>query len=120
MTQTDFMMDFLTTDVTPPCAEHIDPDMWFPEFGRGVVTDSRAKEMALQVQEAVELCKSCPIKVKCLAEGMKEINIADGIWGGLTAGERVLSTGRVRSDYAIQSEKGKAIDFYERIKPWLG
>jgi hypothetical protein len=76
--------------------------------------------MAWQVNDAVELCNQCPIKVECLALGMQDENISNGIWGGKTAGERVLSTGMVRDNYAQQSDKGKAIDFYERIKPWLG
>lgn len=120
MTLTDFTTDSMTTNVLGHCATHLDPDMWFPEFGPGNITESRARAMAEQVSDAVELCSTCPIKVECLALGMRDENIANGIWGGLTAGERLLSTGRVRSDYAIQSDKGKAIDFYERIKPWLG
>ena len=102
------------------CATHIDPDMWFPEFTPGPITDRRARAVANQVSDATKLCTVCPIRVECLSEGMKDENISHGIWGGLTAGERLLSTGRVRSDYAIQSDKGKAIDFYERVKPWLG
>ena len=120
MTLTDYTMASLTTDVVGKCATHIDPDMWFPEFTSGLITENRARAMAHNVNDAVELCNSCPIKVECLKAGMLEENIIYGIWGGKTAGERILSTGRVRSDYPAQSEKGKAIDFYERIKPWLG
>ena len=120
MTPTNYMTDSMMTNVVGNCATHIDPDMWFPEFTAGPITDSRARSMAWQVKDAVELCNSCPIKVECLKAGMLDENMIHGIWGGLTAGERILSTGRVRSDYSTQSEKGKAIDFYERIKPWLG
>ena len=120
MTQTDYMTDSMMTNIVGTCATHIDPDMWFPEFTAGPITENRARAMAWQVKDAVDLCNACPIKIQCLSEGMKNENIDHGIWGGLTAGERLLSTGRVRGDYAIQSDKGKAIDFYERIKPWLG
>lgn len=102
------------------CASHIDPDLWFPEFGPGLITDNKAKAMAEQVSHAVELCKSCPIMVECLEEGLLEENITYGIWGGLLPAQRLASQGRVRSDYAQQSEQGKAMDFHERIKPWLG
>lgn len=120
MTPTDYTMDSTMTNVAGICSTHLDPDLWFPEFTPGPITDRRAIAVANQVSDASRLCGVCPIKVECLSEGMKEENIAHGIWGGLTAGERLLSTGRVRSDYAIQSDKGKAIDFYERVKPWLG
>jgi hypothetical protein len=102
------------------CAEHPEPDLWFPEFTQGTITERKAKAMAEQVKSATELCDRCPLMVECLTEGMKEENITYGIWGGLLAGQRLELLGRERSDYAIQSEKGKAMDFHERIKPWLG
>jgi hypothetical protein len=102
------------------CASHPDPDLWFPEFSQGAITDRKAKAMAEQVKCAIELCDQCPLMVECLTEGMKDENITYGIWGGLLAGQRLELLGRVRSDYALQSEKGKAMDFHERIKPWLG
>lgn len=124
MTLTDSMTDSLmssTMDYTLSlCAEHIDPDLWFPEFTQGAITDKKAKAMAEQVTEATNLCDRCPLMEDCLIEGMKDENITYGIWGGLLAGQRIELLGRQRSDYAAQSEKGKALDFYERVKPWLG
>lgn len=106
--------------MTAVCASHIDPDLWFPEFGPGLITDAKAQAMAEQVLYATELCGTCPRVVECLAEGMEEENLSYGIWGGLLPAERLELLGRVRSDYAQQSERGKAMDFHERIKPWLG
>lgn len=110
------MTGSLTTNVRGICADHINPDMWFVEFGSGRPSHAKFLEVVNESNQAVALCNTCPIKAECLAEGMQEDNLPYGIWGGLHAGERLMKLGHVRSDFAKQSEKGKAMDLYERIK----
>lgn len=110
------MTGSLTTNVRGICADHINPDMWFVEFGSGRPSHAKFLAVVDESKQAVELCNACPIKAECLAEGMQDDNLPYGIWGGLHAGERLMKLGHVRSDFAKQSEKGKAMDLYERIK----
>lgn len=55
------------------------PDLWFPisETGR----NSRA-----QSQEAVAICRHCPVKAACLTWAVEHDE--KGIWGGLTEQQR--------------------------------
>lgn len=54
-----------------------DPELFFP------VGESEA--FADQIREAKQVCAGCPVKTQCLKFGMAQ---SDGIFGGLTAGER--------------------------------
>lgn len=121
MSQTliDSMTGSLTTNARGICADHIDPDIWFVDFGTTRPSHAKFLEVVGESKQAVAMCNACPIKDECLAEGMEEQNIAYGIWGGLHAGERLMKLGHVRSDFAKQSEKGKAMDLYERLRPYL-
>lgn len=59
-----------------------DPELWFPHDG-----DLWA------AREAKQICRSCPLQLACLDEGMA---CEYGIFGGLTAGERrELNRGRI-------------------------
>ena len=59
-----------------PCMES-DPDLFFAS------TD----EMARGWQDAVKLCKTCPVRAKCAAYAI-EAEETYGVWGGLTANQR--------------------------------
>jgi WhiB family redox-sensing transcriptional regulator len=57
------------------CAEpYVDQDLWFD-----VVPSA--------IQQAIDICKTCPIAEQCLKYALTE-NIQLGIWGGLTEIER--------------------------------
>lgn len=113
------MTGSLTTSPRGLCSDHINPDIWFVDFGTGRPSTTKFLAIIQEAKEAVALCEACPIKNACLAEGMEEDNLPYGIWGGLHAGERLMKLGHVRSDFAQQSEKGKAMDVYERMRPYL-
>lgn len=67
------------------CANHPEPDLWFPTPGR--------KD---QVDQAEAVCHDCKISRQCLRYAVVE-RIDDGIRGGLTANERRgMSLGRRR------------------------
>jgi hypothetical protein len=51
---------------------------------------------------------------------MEPNDLPFGIWGGKLAGERIESLGYTRDDFALQTDEGRALDFYERMKPRLG
>lgn len=63
------------------CAS-IDLDLWFPVGGQ----DADATRLALSI------CKTCPVKVECLLEGMQNKH---GIWGGWTEEERKILANRL-------------------------
>jgi WhiB family redox-sensing transcriptional regulator len=61
------------------CRDAPDPDLWFPVGDSGPAL--------LQVAEAKEICRHCPAAAACLAYAL-ETNQSDGVWGGMTVGER--------------------------------
>jgi WhiB family transcriptional regulator, redox-sensing transcriptional regulator len=58
------------------CADRSDVDFFAPPDNRG------------QVERALAICSICPVIDDCLAFAI-ETNQNDGIWGGLTAKERL-------------------------------
>ena len=56
-----------------------DPDLFFP-----IGTTGPALR---QVQEALRICQTCPIQVRCLAWALEQ-GVTDGVWGGTTAEQR--------------------------------
>lgn len=103
------------------CTGHPDPDMWFPEMPPNRPSLGDTISLALQVNEAISLCNTCPSKVECGIEGSKPENLAYGIWGGVLAGERLLSMGHKREDYPTNYvPEGRAIDMFNRLSPWMG
>jgi len=50
-------------------------------------------EIRFGAERAIALCNECPFKEVCLEEGMEPDNVRWGIWGGLTAGERLMLAG---------------------------
>ena len=63
-----------------------DPDLFFP-----IGTTGPALR---QVQEAIRICQTCPIHVRCLAWALEQ-GVIDGVWGGTTA-----ETARIRTSFA--------------------
>lgn len=97
------------------CTGDANPDAWFPEIPNGRPTQAKLKALVADIEYALDGCSSCLKKDECLAEGMQEENLPHGIWGGLLAGERIKLLGHVRSDFAMQSDKGRALDFSDRL-----
>ncbi len=62
------------------CA-HLDVNVFF-EFD-GV----RGRRLAMREERAKRVCRSCPVVEKCLAHAL--VSEPYGVWGGLTARERV-------------------------------
>lgn len=56
-----------------------DPELFFP-----IGTTGPALR---QVQEAIRICQSCPMRTPCLTWAL-EHGITDGVWGGTTAEQR--------------------------------
>jgi WhiB family transcriptional regulator, redox-sensing transcriptional regulator len=66
------------------CRGH-DPDLFFPV--------SEAGPSLQQVRQARQVCRRCPVQLACLAWAL-EHSVSDGVWGGITAGERRQLPGR--------------------------
>lgn len=56
--------------------QQVDPDLWFPD------TDP------YQVQKAKAVCMSCPVMSECADYAITRY-VPYGIWGGMTADDRV-------------------------------
>jgi hypothetical protein len=72
------------------CNQHPDPDLW--HYENSIYPDERELQ-ALRSVEAIILCRTCPVKDKCLQEGLEDVNIQfwggwGTIWGGLLLSER--------------------------------
>ena len=53
------------------------PETWWPEPGAPGVA---------KIKQAKRICRACPVRAECLAYGLNE---KEGVWGGLTADERL-------------------------------
>ncbi|GAA2540330.1 WhiB family transcriptional regulator [Pseudonocardia hydrocarbonoxydans] len=73
----------------------VDPEIFFPT-GVGVVADRQAVR-------AKEVCRRCPVAPECLSWAQVHAS-ADGVWGGLDAGERR----ELRRSRRRQAEQGAA------------
>ena len=101
------------------CATHPDPDLWFPEFGSGTVTQKRIDKAADKIIEAMSICNGCDIKQTCLEQGMTGEDLQFGIWGGKMAAQRMMAAGHTQGEFALYSEQGRAFGLYEKVKPIL-
>lgn len=95
-----------------------------------------------EIKRAISICNACPKQKECLEEGLKPINLAHGIWGGILAGDRIAmademgiesavpayNKGRphgkagiyIDDDHLLTSdEREYAVNFATRIKPYL-
>ena len=109
----------MTEPLVGNCTNHQDPDLWCPEPPNGRPTMRMMGELAERIITAKTICSTCPSKDRCLEFGNQPNDLPYGIWGGKMAGERILDLGHERSELPRQSELGKAIDFYERMKPYI-
>jgi hypothetical protein len=101
------------------CSTHPNPDLWFPEElssqrGSGRPSRKQHQQMVENALKAVAICAFCPVRARCLEEGMREENIEHGIWGGLLAGERIRLS-RTRRSGTIREQ---AIAFAEGVRAW--
>lgn len=73
--------------------KNMNPDMFFAERGE-------------DVEPALRVCDSCPVRYECLAEHLYE---EFGVWGGTTeAGRRRLRRGRTKQRTPKPMEHGRA------------
>jgi hypothetical protein len=63
----------------------IDPDHWFSE--RPAV-----------VAYAVSVCRGCPVQLACLSSALVAGESLQGVWGGMTAGQRRRLLGRIDAE----------------------
>ncbi|MFI0240347.1 WhiB family transcriptional regulator [Streptomyces sp. NPDC016845] len=59
----------------------MDPDLFFP------IGNSTGFAVLVQIDEAKEVCRTCPVARQCLRWAM-DAGAVDGIWGGTTEEER--------------------------------
>ncbi|MFF9909147.1 WhiB family transcriptional regulator [Streptomyces sp. NPDC013457] len=68
--------------------QDVDPDLFFP-VGTGAPA-------LIQVEEAKEVCRRCPVREECLRWAMDDSRQVTGVWGGLDEGERQSLKRRAR------------------------
>jgi WhiB family transcriptional regulator, redox-sensing transcriptional regulator len=77
-----------------------DPDLFFP-----IATTGPALR---QVQEAIQICQTCPIQARCLAWALEQ-GVTDGVWGGTTAEQRrAIRTAFAGTSVAWAQLRGRA------------
>jgi hypothetical protein len=125
------------------CHGDANPDAWFPTVPNGGRPSTILRRMVPEIKYALNLCNTCTKKSDCLEEGLKPVNLAYGIWGGLLAGERIAIADERGDDYMVapfnrgrtvfengmsyiegthkltMDEKEVALSFAARIKPYL-
>lgn len=75
------MKNFEHWQTRAECTKH-DPELFYP-----VGSSRRA---LIQAAEAKKVCAICPVKRECLDEAMSHnSSMQHGVWGGLTAEERI-------------------------------
>jgi WhiB family redox-sensing transcriptional regulator len=74
-----------------------DPELFFPHQGRGAVTGAYRAQYA----EAAAVCARCPSRLQCLEDNL---DIPDGVWGGLDRRDR----GRILVRQGRLNSKGRA------------
>jgi hypothetical protein len=107
------------------CTNDENPDWWFPEPPVGRVTEQSIIRLTSQINYALQLCYSCPVKEECLAEGMKMEhmpsgktgwgNLPFGIWGGKMAAERLEMAG-IRPSESRGSASYQAYKLYNMTR----
>lgn len=75
------------------CTGHEEPDLWFSDSseqeGSGRIPHATSERLIKNALLALSICNRCPITKECLALGMQDENIDNGIWGGMLSGERI-------------------------------
>lgn len=100
----------MSNPIVGNCSSDTNPDAWFPTVQIGGRISSVYRAMVPEMKRAISLCNSCPKQQECLEEGMKPINLAHGIWGGLLAGERIAIADEQGIEYLVpRHNKGRII-----------
>jgi len=89
------------------CTGHPDPDLW--HYNNSNDSDTQRLEVLRSVQ-AIELCNICPVRSKCLEQGLERENLEftgghGSIWGGLLTVERYLLTTKKPQETMVRSEQ---------------
>ena len=125
------------------CSGDANPDAWFPTVPNGGRPSTILRRMVPEIKYALKICSTCTKKEECFEEGMKPVNLGNGIWGGVLAGDRIAIADERRMDYMVPKynkgrtttipgesymegthkltilEKEVAISLSTRIKPYL-
>lgn len=125
------------------CSGDANPDAWFPTVPNGGRPSTILRRMVPEIKYALNICKTCTKKEECFEEGMKPVNLGNGIWGGALAGDRIEEADRRGMDYMVAQynrgrtttipgesymegthkltvlEKEAALSLSTRIKPYL-
>lgn len=72
------LADAIGENGSTPCQES-DPEIFY----------SGTTEMPRAWQDAVKLCKGCPVRAECAAYAIEAEEVF-GVWGGLTANQRKM------------------------------
>lgn len=88
------------------CNRHPDPDLW--HYNNSNDSETQKLEVLRSV-EAIELCNICPVRAKCLEQGLERENLEftgghGSIWGGLLTVERYLLTTKKPQETMVRSE----------------
>jgi hypothetical protein len=107
------------------CTGDANPDWWFPEVPIGRSNPENIKRVASQINYALQLCATCPVKEACLEEGMKMEkmpsgktgwgNLPFGIWGGTMGAERLASV-NIKPSNSRSSASYQAYKLYSLTK----
>lgn len=117
MTQTDYTtLHSKTSEIVGLCATSDNPDMWFPDVPQGRAGQKKMMILGSSVAKAINICNRCPKQEACLDEGMKDENLAFGIWGGMIAGDRVIASGK---RFKKLSDEGRALTSRRALVPWI-
>jgi Transcription factor WhiB len=125
------------------CSGDKNPDAWFPTVPNGGKPSTILRRMVPEIKYALNICNTCSKKEECFEEGMKPVNLGNGIWGGVLAGDRIAIADERGIDYMAPRynrgrsyltegdsyiegthkltvlEKEAAISLSTRIKPYL-
>ena len=100
----------MNNQVLGNCHGDANPEAWFPTTYNGGRASVMFKTLLPNIEYALEKCNSCPVRERCLEEGMKPINLGLGIWGGKFAGERILMARERGIDYSMpEYNKGRKL-----------
>lgn len=101
------------------CVGHPDPDLW--HYSNSNLVDEQRLEVLRSV-EAIEICRTCPVKFDCLQQGLEPENLLwsiggnGSIWGGRLTSDRALMAGHKPTHNAVRHEQRHA----RNVKAKLG
>ena len=75
----------------------VDPDLFFPVSARGRDDGQAARAKAV--------CGRCPVRARCLSYALAAGGGVQGIWGGLSEGERLALRRRQRKAQAREAAR---------------